>query len=209
MAGYTRTTFTATEGQTTFTVSYTVGAVQVYYNGVFLTTSDFTATNGTSIVLGVAAGAGDIVEVIALNVGSYGAQGPTGPTGPSGASGATGPTGATGNTGAGNINIPQSGGTPYTTNYTAVAGDTGYMIVMNGSGLTATIPANGSVPYAVGTVLTFVNIFAGNLTIAINSDTMYLANSTSTGSRTLAQYGTATALKIASTSWIISGQGLS
>lgn len=148
--------------------------------------------------------------------GSAGSNGPTGPTGPTGAdstvAGPTGPTGATGSTGptgAGASTIPQSGGAAYTTNYTAVIGDSGYMIVMNGSGLTATIPANGSVAYSVGTVLTFVNIYAGNLTIAINSDTMYLANSTSTGSRTLAQNGTATALKISSTSWIISGPGLS
>jgi hypothetical protein len=149
--------------------------------------------------------------------GSNGSNGPTGPTGPTGAAstvaGPTGPTGATGNTGptgAGASTIPQSGGAAYTTDYTAVLGDSGYMIVMNGSGLTATIPANSSVAYAVGTVLTFVNIFAGNLTISINStDILYLANSTSTGSRTLAQNGTATALKISSTSWIISGPGLS
>lgn len=53
----TRTEFTATEGQTTFTVSYTAGFIHVYVNGVKLYPSDFTATNGTSVVLdeGVAA----------------------------------------------------------------------------------------------------------------------------------------------------------
>lgn len=66
-ATYVRTSFTATGGQTTFTVSYTVGYVEVYLNGVFLNGSDYTATNGTSVVLGVAAVAGDIVEVIAYN----------------------------------------------------------------------------------------------------------------------------------------------
>jgi hypothetical protein len=99
-AGYTRTSFTATAGQTSFTVSYTVGAVEVYLNGVFLNGSDYTASSGTAIVLSVAAVAGDIVEVIALNIGSYGAIGPTGPTGSQGTQGATGPTGATGATGA-------------------------------------------------------------------------------------------------------------
>lgn len=142
--------------------------------------------------------------------GPTGADGPTGPTG-AGATGPTGPTGIgpTGPTGAGASIIPQSGGAPYTTNYTAVLGDSGYMIVMNGSGLTATIPANGSVAYTVGTVLTFANLYAGNLTIAINSDTMYLANSSSTGDRTLAANGMATAVKVASTTWFISGTGLS
>jgi hypothetical protein len=44
-----------------------VGYVEVYLNGVFLNGSDYTATNGTSVVLGVAAVAGDIVELIAYN----------------------------------------------------------------------------------------------------------------------------------------------
>jgi len=65
---YTRTSFTATGGQTTFTVSYNVGYVQVYLNGVLLNATDYTATSGTSIVLAVAASSGDIVEVIALYV---------------------------------------------------------------------------------------------------------------------------------------------
>ena len=64
---YTRTSFTATAGQTTFTVSYTVGLVSVYLNGVFLNETDYTATNGTSVVLAVAAALNDIVEVIAYS----------------------------------------------------------------------------------------------------------------------------------------------
>jgi hypothetical protein len=53
-----------------------------------------------------------------------------------------------------------------------------------------------------------VNMSSSAVTIAITSDTMYLAATGSTGSRTLAQYGTATALKIASTTWLINGNGL-
>ena len=64
---YTRTSFTATAAQTTFTVTYTVGLVEVYVNGVFLNGTDFTATNGTSIVLAVACNAGDIVETVAFS----------------------------------------------------------------------------------------------------------------------------------------------
>lgn len=67
-SSYVRTSFTATGGQTTFSLTYTVGYVQVYLNGVLLNGSDYTATNGTSVVLSVAASAGDIVETIAMNV---------------------------------------------------------------------------------------------------------------------------------------------
>jgi len=74
---------------------------------------------------------------------------------------------------------------------------------------TWTIPSNASVPYTIGTVITFVNdVGAGALTIAITSDTMWMAGSASTGSRTLASGGVATALKVASTRWVISGAGL-
>lgn len=74
---------------------------------------------------------------------------------------------------------------------------------------TFTIPANSSVAFPVGTALTFVNQnAAGSLTIAITSDTMRLAGSGATGSRTLAANGIATALKISTTEWIINGANL-
>lgn len=72
-----------------------------------------------------------------------------------------------------------------------------------------TIPSNASVPYPIGTTLAFGNQNgAGALTIAITSDTMYLAGSGSTGSRTLAANGSAVAVKETSTVWQISGVGL-
>lgn len=61
----TETTITALAGQTTFTVSYTVGQVDVYYNGSKLAPAEFTATTGTDIVLATACQAGDIVDVLA------------------------------------------------------------------------------------------------------------------------------------------------
>jgi hypothetical protein len=70
-----------------------------------------------------------------------------------------------------------------------------------------TIPANSSVAYPVGTVISFVNL-QNTVTIVITSDTMYLANDGDTGDRTLAEYGMASAMKVASTTWIISGNGL-
>ena len=63
---YTRTNFTATSSQTTFSVSYDVGYVDIFMNGVKLIVgTDVTATNGTSIVLASGAASGDLIEVIA------------------------------------------------------------------------------------------------------------------------------------------------
>ena len=106
----------------------------------------------------------------------------------------------------GYLNIPQNS---QGSNYTLVAADSGKHIYnASGSSVTYTIPANGSVGYAIGTAITFVNMASSNVTISITTDTLYLAGTGSTGSRTLAQYGTATAIKITSTSWIITGNGL-
>ena len=75
---------------------------------------------------------------------------------------------------------------------------------------TWTIPANASVAFPVYTALTFINQNgAGDLTIAITSDTMRLAGAGTTGSRTLTANGIATAVKITSTEWLISGTNLS
>jgi len=69
---YTRTSFTATASQTTFSVTYTAGYIQVYVNGVLLNGTDYTATNGTSVVLAVGANSGDIVETVAMSISSVG-----------------------------------------------------------------------------------------------------------------------------------------
>ena len=67
----TQTEFTATAGQTTFTVpSYTVGYIDVYRNGLLLGSSDFTATTGTTVVLANACTAGDFVETVSFYVSS-------------------------------------------------------------------------------------------------------------------------------------------
>ncbi len=72
---------------------------------------------------------------------------------------------------------------------------------------TFTIDANATVAYPIGTAITFVNQI-NTVTIAITTDTLILAGFGTTGSRTLAANGIATALKITSTSWLISGSGL-
>ena len=67
----TATEFTATSGQTTFTPpSYTVGYLDVYRNGVLLGSADYTATNGTTVVLATGCVAGDLIETISFYVSS-------------------------------------------------------------------------------------------------------------------------------------------
>lgn len=106
----------------------------------------------------------------------------------------------------GYLNIPQNA---QTGSYTLVLADAGKHIYRgSGSAATWTIPANGSVAYPIGTALTFINLSATSVSIAITTDTMYLSSAGTTGTRTLAQYGSATAIKIASTTWLISGSGL-
>jgi hypothetical protein len=105
-------------------------------------------------------------------------------------------------------NIPQNS---QSAAYTCVLEDAGKHIFhpsTDANARTFTIPANSSVAYPIGTAITFVNVTSQVVTIAITSDTMYLAKDGTTGSRSLAQYGSATALKLTSTTWLISGSAL-
>jgi len=62
-----RQAFTATAGQTSFATSgYSVGFVDVYMNGVKLAAADYTATNGSDVVLASAAVVNDVVEIVAF-----------------------------------------------------------------------------------------------------------------------------------------------
>ena len=69
---YTSTTFTATAGQTAFTIAHTQGFIQVFMNGLLLDeTTDYTS-NGTAVTLTEAATAGDELEVVKYNTFSVG-----------------------------------------------------------------------------------------------------------------------------------------
>ena len=64
-----RVVYTATANQTTFSVVYDAGFVDVYLNGIkLLLATDFTGSSGTTIVLATGATVGDIVDIV-----SYGA----------------------------------------------------------------------------------------------------------------------------------------
>jgi hypothetical protein len=110
----------------------------------------------------------------------------------------------------GYIGLPQSS---TATTATLAIGDVGKHIYVNTSGQTITIPAATSVAYPIGTTITFIaGPSASTVTIAIATDTMYLVGTGTTGSRTLAAHGMATAVKVSGTSssgvWYINGSGL-
>jgi hypothetical protein len=58
---------TATAAQTDFSVTYTVGQLSVYLNGALLASGDFTASNGTTVVLAAGAAANDIFTALAYD----------------------------------------------------------------------------------------------------------------------------------------------
>lgn len=100
--------------------------------------------------------------------------------------------------------------------YTLLMSDAGKHILHPSADTTPrtfTIPSNGGgggVPFQIGTAVSFVNQDgAGDITISITADTLWMAGTGATGSRTLTENGIATALKITSTEWIIAGTGLS
>jgi hypothetical protein len=115
---------------------------------------------------------------------------------------------ADGTNGVGFKNIPQNS---QSAAYTTVLGDAGkhvYHPSSDDNPRTFTIDSNANVAYPIGTAITFVND-QNTVTIAVTSDTLVWSEDGSTGSRTLAENGVATVLKVTSTRWIIFGTGLS
>ena len=107
--------------------------------------------------------------------------------------------------GGGFMGLPQNSAT--TGAYGVVAADAGKHIYSTAT-RTITLPANGTIALPVGTTITFIAGSGATVTIAITTDTLLLAGAGTTGSRTLAAHGMATAVKVASTTWYISGNGL-
>ena len=110
-----------------------------------------------------------------------------------------------GTTAVGFLSIPQNS---QSAAYTTVLADSGKCVfhpASDANARTFTIAANASVAYPIGTVIQFINMTSQVVTIAINSDTLVWAQGGSTGSRTLAQWGVANVVKIASTQWLLTG----
>ncbi|MFN3706311.1 MAG: hypothetical protein ACK4WM_10020, partial [Thermoflexales bacterium] len=86
--------------------------------------------------------------------------------------------------------------------YTLTLADQGKLVRAQGN---ITIPANSSVAFPVGASVVIYNHTGGNLTISITTDTLRLAGTSSTGTRTLLQRGFATLTKVDTTEWVASG----
>jgi hypothetical protein len=91
------------------------------------------------------------------------------------------------------------------TTYSTVISDAGKHVYVTTS---TTITIDGSVAYPIGTTIGFISAVGVTTTIAIGTDTLYLGGTGTTGSRSLAAYGMATAVKVESGKWFISGNGL-
>jgi hypothetical protein len=90
-----------------------------------------------------------------------------------------------------------------TSSYTLALSDMGKHISITTGGVV--IPANGSVAFPIGATIVVFNNSGSSQTISITTDTLRLAGTATTGSRTLAQYGLATLVKVTSTVWVATG----
>jgi hypothetical protein len=91
--------------------------------------------------------------------------------------------------------------------YALTLADNGKHISITTGGIT--IPANASVAFPIGATIVIYNNSGSSQSIAITTDTLRQAGTTNTGTRTLANFGLATCIKVAATTWAISGAGLS
>lgn len=99
--------------------------------------------------------------------------------------------------------IPQNS---QTASYTLTLTDAGKHISITTGGVI--VPSNGSVAFPVGTTVVLFNNSSSSQNVTITTDTLRWAGTTSTGTRTLAAYSLATLIKVASTTWVISGAGV-
>ena len=113
---------------------------------------------------------------------------------------------ATGTIGATSIGYRGAPQNAQTGAYGLVLADNGKHISITTGGVT--VPANSSQAFPIGATIVIYNNSGSSQTISITTDTMRQAGTTNTGSRTLANYGLATLLKVNTTEWVISGAGL-
>jgi hypothetical protein len=102
-------------------------------------------------------------------------------------------------------------GTPQniqSSNYTVIASDAGKQIYLSASA-NVTIPTNATLPFPVGTIITVVTPLGITSNILTAGDTMYLAGSSTTGTRVLGQNAIASLFKINATTWLVGGAGVS
>lgn len=214
--------FTGVVGEVT--VDTTLSTLRVHdgatAGGRPLARADGTGASGTwpISISGNAATASALSGVLGI------AQGGTGQTTASGARGALGAAASGANSDitslVQSVTIAESGaiaanslgfrGLPQNSRSSAYAlalADAGKHIAISAGGVT--IPANASVAFPVGTTIVVFNNSASAQNIAITSDTLRLAGTALTGTRTLAAWSLCTLLKVGANLWVVSGAGVS
>lgn len=97
----------------------------------------------------------------------------------------------------------------FTSNATLALTDAGKHYYSSNSANVITIPNNSTVSFNIGAAISVVQEGTANLTVSPDSGvTLYLAGNSTSGSRTLGNYGMATLLKVATDTWFISGTGV-
>jgi hypothetical protein len=96
--------------------------------------------------------------------------------------------------------VPQNA---QTSTYTLALSDMGKHISITTGGVV--IPANGSVAFPIGSTITVYNNSGTAQNISITTDTLRLAGTATSGTRSLAQRGLATCIKVAATEWVVTG----
>ena len=190
--------YTATSGQTTFSLTYTVGLIDVYVNGVRLTDSDYTASNGTSVVFNEALFGGESVDIIAYTS--------SGSVSTASESDTLDSVVGRGNSTTNSVTVGIMSATNsvytdsirrYTDNSTntKIALESGRVKIYAGNGVTPKINVNGGVGIATNLNVTGIATVTGDLTVqgAIKSDTFYFVKrSTNTNITYPGSYGAVT-----------------
>ena len=114
---------------------------------------------------------------------------------------------ATGDIGATSIGYRGAPQNAQTAAYQLALTDNGKHISITTGGIT--IPANSAAAFPIGATVVIYNNSGSSQSIAITTDTLRQAGTTNTGTRTLANYGLATCVKVDTTVWAITGAGLS
>ena len=113
---------------------------------------------------------------------------------------------ATGTIGTDSIGYRGAPQNAQTAAYQLALADNGKHISITTGGVT--IPANSAAAFPIGATVVIFNNSGSSQSIAITTDTLRQAGTTNTGTRTLANYGLATCVKVAATTWVITGAGL-
>jgi hypothetical protein len=214
-------------------LEYTPGREQVYLNGVLLLRgTDYTATDGLTVVLSTAATTNDVVEIVALNVlnvaNTYSISQidsaltlkanlasptftgvPAAPTANVGTNTTQIATTAfvtteISNSASTKLDKIISSNAQTGTSYTLVLADATKFVEMNNSSAnTVTVPPNSSVAFPVGSRIDIVQTGSGQTTIQAGAGVT--VNSFDSGTKLSGQWAGASLIKRAENTWVLIG----